>query len=105
MHNVTSLCLFEMGKSADLNKNVECDYVMCGYYTCLYADTTVAQVVSFSSGLFPAWIPLSFVYNMLCCYAPFSGNGMNTNRIEAIRKSTTLPITVIAETKCNCCPS
>jgi len=68
-------------------------------------DTTIGEVVSFSSGLFPACIPFSFLCNICCFCAPFSGNGFNTRRVEAIRKCIHLDLTVTAETKCNCCPS
>lgn len=73
--------------------------------THLPTDTTIGEAVSFSSGLFPAWIPSIFLCNMCCCCFPFSGNGMNTKRLLDVRNAMQLDVEVTAETKCDCCPS
>ncbi|XP_064394215.1 uncharacterized protein LOC135341559 isoform X2 [Halichondria panicea] len=81
------------------------DVVEVRFYTGDEPGMTRAESVSFSSGLIPAWCPLSFLCNCCCFFAPFSGNGQNTKRLEVIRNALGVEVTVTAETKCNCCPS
>ena len=75
-------------------------YIITLHYTTLHyttqhqTGTTRGEIVSFSSGLFPAWLPLSFVCNCCCFYFPFSGNGQNTRRIGLIRNALELDVTV-----------
>lgn len=51
---------------------------------------TAVNIRGFSSGVFPVWIPLSFVWNCLFCWVPFGDVGMNQRRIRAIREAMNL---------------
>ena len=53
----------------------------------IYSTVTHAEARSYSSGLFPACCPLAFIFNCLFFWVPFSGNGFNIHRLEAIRKA------------------
>ena len=63
-------------------------------------SVTTAIARSFSSGFLPASIPLSFVWNILFFWVPFSGNGFNTRRLNLIREKMSLPVEVTSETAC-----
>lgn len=58
------------------------------------AAGTDVEVQSFSAGFLPAWIPLSFLWNMLFFWVPFWDHGNNQRRVAAIRESMQLALAV-----------
>ena len=62
---------------------------------------TEASALSFSSGLFPVTVPLSFVWNIIFFWAPFSGNGFNKKRLHSLRTNMDIP-NITVEPVCGC---
>ena len=56
-------------------------------FTAVSESVTHAEARSYSSGVLPACCPLAFIFNCLFFWVPFSGNGFNIHRLEAIRKA------------------
>jgi hypothetical protein len=64
---------------------------------------TIAEARSFSTGLCPACCPLSFIFNCMFFWVPFSGNNFNDHRLEAIRNAITSVKAELTEHGPNCC--
>ncbi|XP_065830543.1 uncharacterized protein [Oscarella lobularis] len=54
---------------------------------------TRVEAISFSSGFWPAWFPCGPIWNMLCCWIPFTDGDLNKKRLEALREAITVPVT------------
>ncbi|GFS47586.1 uncharacterized protein TNIN_74971 [Trichonephila inaurata madagascariensis] len=54
----------------------------------------VACVRSFSSGIFPTWFPLNFVFSSILFFVPFYDKGRNAKWISILKSQMTLPIEV-----------
>ena len=48
-------------------------------------SSALVHVKGFSTGVLPAWIPGSFIWNCVLCWVPFSDNGMNEHRMMSVR--------------------
>ncbi|XP_076802134.1 uncharacterized protein LOC143446401 [Clavelina lepadiformis] len=54
---------------------------------CKYGENmSLAKVVSFSTGLLPAWLPFGFLCDMALCWCPFRDNGSNEMRCQSLRE-------------------
>ena len=98
-HTVIILLVYNVSRSYIMQLVCSIDYDHDNYYSV----DTIAQARSFSTGLIPACCPLSFLFNSLFFWVPFSGNGFNTHRLEAIRQSvdsTKLTLTDKGPTSC-----
>ncbi|XP_052802002.1 uncharacterized protein LOC128232473 [Mya arenaria] len=52
-------------------------------------------VTSFSSGLFPLIIPFACILNLAMFWVPFLDNGCNKRRLQEVRSSLAIPVTVV----------
>ena len=62
-----------------------------------HEGNTMATAVSFSTGVLPACCPLSFIWNCLLFWVPFSSHGFNSGRLAAIREAMQHDITVTSK--------
>ena len=90
-HSHLSLFLFHiyylsLSLSLSLSVTLSLSLSLSQYLSFCPTDTTV-QARSFSTGLIPACCPLAFLFNCLFFWVPFSGNGFNSHRLDAIKKS------------------
>lgn len=56
-------------------------------------NSSIAKVVSSSTGVLPAWLPFGFLCDMLLCWLPFSDHGSNSVRCQSLRE--VLPFTIV----------
>lgn len=57
----------------------------------------IARVRAFSSGIFPSWFPLNFVFSSLFFFVPFYDMGKNASWINMLRSQITIPLEIIKQ--------
>ncbi|GBO30151.1 hypothetical protein AVEN_187914-1 [Araneus ventricosus] len=55
----------------------------------------IGHVRAFSSGIFPSWFPLNFVFSSILFFVPFYDMGQNAKWINILKSQMTIPIDVV----------
>ena len=63
-------------------------------------ERTEAEAYSFSSGLIPVCCPLSFVFNVIFCFAPFTDRKFNERRLKELRSAMIVNVTSVGTNTC-----